>query len=99
MIIYFPKENFDDRIAIPKNEEEVVENVIELETKINEEVETDESIELEKPVLYHYIQEGETLGIISTFYPDVSLSEIKKLNNFFGEIKLESGTKLKVKEL
>ncbi len=52
-----------------------------------------------KRVLYHYIQRGETLGQINHYYPDVTLSDIIRLNNLVGEIKLVPGEKLKIKEL
>jgi len=49
--------------------------------------------------LYHFIKEGENLGQISTYYPDVTLSEIIKLNNLSGSVKLISGDKIKIKSL
>lgn len=50
-------------------------------------------------MLYHFIQKGETLGEINTYYPDVTLSEIIRLNNLFGVIKLVPGRKLKIRRL
>ena len=49
--------------------------------------------------LYHFIKKGENLGQISTYYPDVTLSEIIKLNNLSGSVKLISGDKIKIKSL
>ncbi len=103
LVVYFPKENFSDRIAttipIIKEEEKKLEPTINSESEL-EEIEIEETKDVEElNFIYHRIQKGETLGKISTFYPDVTLSEIIKLNNFFGEIKLVPGCKLKIKEL
>lgn len=64
----------------------------------NDDSENDEK-DLPKRILYHYIQKGETLTEISNYYPDVTLSQIIRANKLFGEIKLQPGAKLKIKEL
>jgi membrane-bound lytic murein transglycosylase D len=97
LIVYFPKEKFSDRIvaAIPKAE---IEEII-LESTINKDLVAEKKELEESNILYHSIQKGETLGKISTYYPNVTLSEIIRINNFFGEIKLVPGSKIKIQKL
>ena len=97
LIVYFPKEKFSDRIvaAIPKAEkEEII-----LESTTNKDPVAENKELEESNILYHSIQKGETLGKISTYYPNVTLSEIIRINNFFGEIKLVPGSKIKIQKL
>jgi len=80
------------------NKKKSVSSSINKTIPVNQQQQTNEKVEY-KRVLYHYIQRGETLGKINSYYPDVTLSEIIQLNNLVGEIKLVPGEKLKIKEL
>lgn len=86
LIVYFPK---------MKKEETTLDPIVNSEPIVKKEKNEVEASNM----LYHFIQEGETLGEISTYYPDVTLSDLIRINNFFGIIKLVPGRKLKIKRL
>ncbi|MEM6963537.1 MAG: transglycosylase SLT domain-containing protein [Bacteroidota bacterium] len=86
LIYYFAKENLNlSKSTAPETEKKS----------------TPLDVQIVKPkkVLYHLIKEGETLDQINDFYSDVTLSEIIRNNNLYGEINLVPGEKLKIKDL